>query len=124
MRDAWGYKVLQAVSHLSASFKPGGFSAISRWSSEATPPDQNPMNGTMGWALRTSRYRYVEWRSADFSAAMPAFGNRAQAAELYDYQADPLESENLADKTEYAAILREQQDLFDRTLPHLPKRQK
>jgi len=79
-------------------------------------------NGTMGWALRTPRYRYIEWRSADFSADMPVFGNRARATELYDYQTDPLEQANLADKTECAAVLKEQQALFDRLLPHLPKR--
>ncbi|NBV34628.1 MAG: hypothetical protein EBR81_12785, partial [Proteobacteria bacterium] len=33
-------------------------------------------NGTMGWTIRTSRYRYIEWRSADFSADMPVFGGR------------------------------------------------
>jgi iduronate 2-sulfatase len=81
-------------------------------------------NGTMGWAIRTPRYRYIEWRSADFSADMPAFGNRVQATELYDYQTDPLEHENLADKSEYAAVLDEQQALLEKLLPHLPKRVK
>jgi arylsulfatase A-like enzyme len=79
-------------------------------------------NGTMGWALRTPQYRYIEWRSADFSADMPVFGNRVQATELYDYQTDPLERENLADKAEYAAVLKEQQALFEKLLPHLSQR--
>ncbi|MEI7774384.1 MAG: sulfatase-like hydrolase/transferase, partial [Verrucomicrobiota bacterium] len=79
-------------------------------------------NGTMGWAIRTSRYRYIEWRSADFSADMPAFSNRVQATELYDYQTDPLEQANLTVRSEYAAALKEQQALFDKLLPHLPKR--
>jgi hypothetical protein len=76
----------------------------------------------MGWALRTPQYRYIEWRSADFSADMPVFGNRVQATELYDYQTDPLERENLADKAEYATLLKEQQALFEKLLPRLPKR--
>ena len=40
-------------------------------------------------AIRTARYRYVEWRP---------FAPRAEAPdiELYDYTADPLESENVA----------------------------
>jgi iduronate 2-sulfatase len=79
-------------------------------------------NGTMGWAIRTRRYRYIEWRSADFSAGMPAFGNRVQAAELYDYETDPLERENLASKTGYENLVEMQQAVFDRLLPHLPRR--
>jgi arylsulfatase A-like enzyme len=79
-------------------------------------------NGTMGWAIRTPQYRYIEWRSADFSADMPVFGGRVQAAELYDYQTDTRESENLSGKTEHAAVLKQQQALFDKLLPHVPKR--
>jgi arylsulfatase A-like enzyme len=80
-------------------------------------------NATMGWSIRTPHYRYIEWRSADFSANKAIFGNRAQAAELYDYETDPLERENLADKDDHAAVLKEQQAIFDRLLPHLPARQ-
>jgi hypothetical protein len=79
-------------------------------------------HATMGWSMRTPRYRYIEWRSADFSAETPRFGSRVQAAELYDYQADPLERENLAARVEYASLLTEQQRLFDAQLPDLPKR--
>jgi arylsulfatase A-like enzyme len=78
-------------------------------------------NGSMGWSLRTLRYRYIEWRSADFSSDKPVFGSHAQATELYDYQTDPHERESLAGKTEHAAVLKEQQALFDKLLPHLPK---
>jgi hypothetical protein len=77
----------------------------------------------MGWSIRTPHYRYIEWRSADFSADKAIFGNRAQAAELYNYETDPLERENLADKADHAAVLKEQQAIFDRLLPHLPARQ-
>ena len=46
-------------------------------------------NAKLGRAIRTERYRLVEWRGP----------KDAQAAyELYDYQTDPLERENLADK--------------------------
>jgi hypothetical protein len=55
-------------------------------------------------------------------ADKPVFGSHAQATELYDYESDPLERENLAGKTDHAAVLKEQQDLFDKLLPHLPKR--
>ena len=45
----------------------------------------------LGRAIRTERYRLVEWR---------AIGAAAESAEyeLYDYEADPLERENLAAK--------------------------
>ena len=79
-------------------------------------------NGTMGWSIRTPRYRYIEWRAADFSADKPFFGNHARATELYDYETDPLERENLADKAEHAAVVKEHQALFNNLLPHLPRR--
>ena len=79
-------------------------------------------NATMGWSMRTSRYRYIEWRAADFSAEKPVFGNQTLAVELYDYQMDPHERENIAGKAECSALLKEQQRLFDDLLPHLPRR--
>lgn len=81
-------------------------------------------NVTMGWSLRTPRYRYLEWRNADFSGNEPAFANDPLAVELYDYRTDPLERKNLADGPGYAAVLKTQQRLFDRLLPHLPKAQR
>ena len=47
---------------------------------------------TMGFSIRTHRYRYTEWR--DFESGV------VQARELYDHDQDPAESLNLAgDKT-------------------------
>lgn len=42
----------------------------------------------LGRAIRTERYRLVEWKSAG--------GDEAAEYELYDYQTDPLETRNLA----------------------------
>jgi iduronate 2-sulfatase len=42
----------------------------------------------LGRAVRTARYRLVEWKK--IGAAEPA------DLELYDYEADPLETKNLA----------------------------
>jgi arylsulfatase A-like enzyme len=80
-------------------------------------------NATMGWSIRTPRYRYIEWRRADFSADNPVFGNRVQATELYDYKSDSLERENLAEKADHAAVVKQHQALFDQLLPHVPTRE-
>jgi len=53
----------------------------------------------LGRAVRTERHRYVEWRSfADDSV---------KGRELYDYQTDPGETENLAERPEHAALVQE-----------------
>ena len=52
----------------------------------------------MGTALRTDRYRYVEWKSKD---------GKMVARELYDHQADPEENANLAHLPSQAATLEE-----------------
>lgn len=79
-------------------------------------------DGVMGWTLRTPRYRYIEWRRADFSTGPPRITDQVESIELYDYQTDPLERENLAGKTEHAVVLKEHQALFEKLLPHVPKR--
>ena len=78
-------------------------------------------NATMGWSLRTPRYRYLEWRSANLNNTPPVFGKEPLAIELYDYEADVLERENLAGRPDYARVLKTQQQLFDKLLPHLPQ---
>lgn len=50
----------------------------------------------MGYAVRTDRYRYVEWRHAD---------GRVDAVELYDMERDPGELVNLASKPEHQEIV-------------------
>jgi iduronate 2-sulfatase len=44
---------------------------------------------TLGRAIRTERYRLVEWK-------MPSAPPESAELELYDYQTDPLETQNLA----------------------------
>lgn len=51
----------------------------------------------MGYSIRTSRYRYTEWR--DFSSG------RTVAAELYDHSSDPGETRNLANAPHLAGEL-------------------
>lgn len=44
---------------------------------------------TLGQAIRTERYRFVEWRN-------PGAPPKTAQFELYDYEVDPLETKNLA----------------------------
>jgi len=76
----------------------------------------------MGWAIRTPRYRYVEWRKVAVKDLDYEFTGEGVGRELYDYKNDPDETQNFADAPEYRSILAEQVKLFDETLPHLPAR--
>jgi iduronate 2-sulfatase len=48
----------------------------------------------MGYAIRTERYRYVEWRHGDTRQLL--------ARELYDHESDPREARNVADQRQWA----------------------
>ena len=58
----------------------------------------------MGYAIRTDRYRYVEWRNVKTQSV--------QARELYDHQVDPHEMKNLAELANQSAKLKELQLLL------------
>ena len=79
-------------------------------------------NATMGWSLRTSRHRYIEWRPVDLSGDKPVFNPDVGSVELYDYELDPREQKNVAKDSQYASVLQQHQTLFDQLLNHLPKR--
>lgn len=53
----------------------------------------------LGHSVRTERYRYTEW------------DNAKQGAQLYDYEKDPLEKNNLVNDPKYAKTLSELRDL-------------
>ena len=62
-------------------------------------PRAIPQQGAgMGYAVRTDRYRLVEWRNN---------ASKAVAWELYDHQADPAETVNLAGAAEGQTTLEE-----------------
>jgi arylsulfatase A-like enzyme len=48
-----------------------------------------------GYSIRTNRYRYTQWGDGEYGH------------ELYDYQTDPGEISNLADKSEYAQTVKD-----------------
>ncbi len=52
----------------------------------------------MGYAIRTSRYRYVEWRNWESQQIL--------ARELYDHQNDPHETSNLASRAGHQNTLK------------------
>jgi len=56
-----------------------------------------PKGGYKGIAMRTDRWRFVEWRRA----------GRPNVYELYDHRRDTQENQNLATRPEYAETIRE-----------------
>jgi arylsulfatase A-like enzyme len=56
-----------------------------------------PKQGYLGKAMRTERFRYVEW-SRD---------GKVEAVELYDHQKDPQENQNVAGDPAYAQAVEE-----------------
>lgn len=64
---------------------------------------QFPRGPRMGYSIRTERYRYtvwVDWKDRRLDA------EKVDAEELYDYEKDPLETVNVAEKEEYAEALK------------------
>ena len=55
-----------------------------------------PKGGYQGTAMRTDRFRYVEWRDKK---------GQLVDRELYDHENDPQENENIAGRPEHAALL-------------------
>ena len=58
----------------------------------------------MGYAIRTDRHRYIEWRNVKTQSV--------QAREFYDHQVDPHEMKNLAKLPNQPAKLKELQLLL------------
>ena len=78
------------------SFKPLLDDPLLPWKKAAF--SQYPKGGNFGTAMRTDRYRYVEWKNKQGEIA---------ARELYDHETDPQENENVAGKPEHAGVLAE-----------------
>ncbi len=64
---------------------------------------------TMGYSIRSSRYRYTEWREWKTGQVV--------ARELYDHHADPYESRNLANHNDQQTVISQHADLLRTTGP-------
>lgn len=77
-----GTSVLPLLTKPNQPWKSAAFSQFPRpWQYKSEPE-------IMGYAIRTDRYRYVEWRN--FKT------DKVKATELYDHQTDPTEVNNIA----------------------------
>ncbi len=64
------------------------------WSKTAI--SEYPKGGRQGTAIRTDRYRYVEWRDKS---------GKLVDRELYDHETDPQENQNVAGKPENGVVI-------------------
>ncbi|WP_367388012.1 sulfatase [Lewinella sp. LCG006] len=81
---------------------------------------QRNKNNTMGYSLRTDRYRYTEWVE-EFRSYQPYGKNKVSGVELYDYETDPNETRNLAGDPAYAKVVME---MKAKLLAHLAEQEK
>jgi arylsulfatase A-like enzyme len=91
---------LPLPSHLQGvSMKPLLDDPNRAWKSAAFSqyPRSSEGQQLMGYALRTDRYRYVEWRSRQSGELV--------ARELYDHQSDSAENQSLAGRPEHKELL-------------------
>jgi arylsulfatase A-like enzyme len=62
---------------------------------------------TMGYSLRTERYRYTEWHNNGYRSYDTYKDENIVGRELYDYEKDPLETKNLVDNSAYIDIAKQ-----------------
>ena len=55
----------------------------------------------MGYSIRNARYRYTVWMKNNFRSTQPYDASLVLGEELYDYQVDPLEKENVINEKGY-----------------------
>ena len=80
-----GTSVAPLLNNPELPWKTAAFSQYPRWNA-------------MGNAMRTERYRYIEW--------VDPKTKEIKARELYDHQVDPSENNNIAGESENAKIVK------------------
>ncbi len=85
--DLEGTSLVPLLHDPSRQWKKAAFSQFARGSA----------NRFMGRAMRTARYRYIEWRNR--------IDGRLETVELYDHDRDPQENENIANVPENKALI-------------------
>ena len=70
----------------------------------------------MGYSIRTERYRYTIWMGNGFRSDRPFDPKLVVGQELYDYEKDPEERENLQARKDYAGV---KQDMHAKMLDYL-----
>jgi arylsulfatase A-like enzyme len=63
---------------------------------------QFPHEGSMGYSIRTERYRLTYWMKKGFRSSSPFSNDLIVAKELYDYKTDPLETVNVVNDKKYS----------------------
>ena len=107
--DLVGLKIPEGLDGVSLAAATAGSKApvkefsISQWPKNLGNPDK----ATMGYTLRTSRYRYTEWVGQDFRSTKAYNPAAVTATELYDYETDPNETHNLINNSKCTAIKKE-----------------
>ena len=88
-----GISFVPLLSDSTLAWKKAAFSQFPR----LTKGHRHRSHGDiMGYAMRTDRYRYVEWQAWDSKAIV--------ATELYDHQSDPNEMKNVSGTPAYADV--------------------
>lgn len=73
---------------------------------------QFPRGNKMGYSLRSDRYRMTVWMGEDYRTTQPFREELVKGIELYDYEKDPLETQNLSGKKGYQKIEKQMLDDF------------
>ena len=90
----------------SRSWKRAAFSQFPRPARSSAPGVSTEPDDKMGYAMRTERHRYVEWRFVGRPREIAA-------RELYDYERDPGETRNLAEDPAQRGLLEQLQQQFE-----------
>lgn len=108
--DACGFKVpvgLEGTSFralLDTPGRPWKKAAFSQYPRAYQGNRHRSHGDIMGYAIRTSAHRYVEWR--DWKSG------KVEALELYDHELDPREMRNVAAEENYAGVLARHQAIL------------